>query len=271
MTLKKMEEREIARVEEIVNEYIKKAVSVKSEIKDIGSARREGAIALFDEKYGDKVRVVSIGDVSKELCGGTHVDNTNTIGIFKVIRESSIASGVRRIEALTGETAEKWIKEQREIESRKLKAEGDKELAKQSRYKRLKEETARIEQIIKNSESIGKSKVVIETIEDMDMEGLRILSDRIRESEKSVVVVLSTALGGKVSFIISVTEDLVKCGVSAAGLAKAMAEAIDGSGGGRPNFAQGGGKETGKLNEAKEKVFDTIKMSLRGAEGDEAI
>lgn len=261
--MKKMDAREIARVEEIVNEYIKEAIAVKSRIKDIESARREGATALFDEKYGDKVRVVSIGDVSKELCGGTHVNNTSTVGIFKVIRESSIASGVRRIEALTGETAKKWIEEQVEAESKKLKAEGDKELAKRSRDKRLKEEIARIEQIIKNSKSIGKSKVVIEMIEDMDMEGLRILSDKIRESEKSAVAVLSTALGEKISFIVSVTEDLVSCGVSASDLAKTMAEAIDGSGGGRPNFAQGGGKDAGKLNEAKEKVFDILRGRVK--------
>ena len=260
--MKKMEEREISRVEEIVNENIKKAIPVKKEIKDIETAKSEGAIALFNEKYDKKVRVVSIGDVSKELCGGTHLDNTKDIGIFRIRREAAIASGVRRIEALTGQAAREWMKEQGLVQSSKLEARRKEEEEKKYFKKRLNEEIEKIDDLIEKAKVLGSAKVVIENIADLNIEGLSRLSDKIREKAKSAVSVLAAKAGDKVSFIISITDDLVKRGLSAGDLAKEMAKSVDGSGGGKPSFAQGGGRSVEKLEEAFGKIEAILKEKL---------
>ena len=260
--MKKMEEREIARVEEIVNENIKKAVVVKKEIKDIGSARKEGAIALFGEKYGRDVRVVSVGDVSKELCGGTHVNNTKDIGIFKITGESSIASGVRRIEGLTGDAASVWIAKKKEAEGLRMKAESEKEEERKRMEKRLKDVLQDIDSLIAKAKTSGDVKVIAEIIDNVDMDSLRKLSDRIRQDGKPSVTVLATITGEKASFIVSVTEDVVKRNISAGDLAKELAGMIDGSGGGKPNFARGGGKAPAKLKEAIKRITEVIAKKL---------
>ncbi|MCX5686119.1 MAG: alanine--tRNA ligase, partial [Candidatus Omnitrophica bacterium] len=261
--MKKMEDREVARTEDLVNEFIKKAITVKKEVKDIESAKKDGAIALFGEKYGNKVRVVTVGDVSKELCGGTHVDNTKEIGLFKITSESSIASGVRRIEAMTGEAARNWIAGQKEVENRKLKAENEKEEEKKRMNARLKEDAGKLDIFIARAKVFGGARVIAEIIEGINMEGLRALSDKIKEKEKSVVVILATQSDDKVSFITSVTDDIVKKNVSAGEIAKLLAGLVDGSGGGKPNFAQGGGKSPAKLADAMSKILVTIKERLK--------
>jgi alanyl-tRNA synthetase len=261
--MRKMEGREIARVEEVVNENIKKGIAVKKEIKDIETARKEGAIALFGEKYGQDVRVVSVGDVSKELCGGTHADNTKDIGIFRITSESSIASGVRRIEALTGAAAEEWIAKQKEAESRKLRAESQKEEERKRMEKRLKDILQDIDSLITKAKTAGSVKVITEIIDNMDMDSLRKLSDRIRQAEKSSIIILAAITGEKASFIVSVPEDAVKKNISAGAIAKELAGMIDGSGGGKPNFAQGGGKAPAKLKGAMLKIVDDLKARLR--------
>ena len=260
--MKKLEDREVARVEEIVNEDIKQAIPVKKEIKDIESAKREGATALFGEKYGDKVRVVTVGDVSKELCGGTHAVNTKDIDIFRIMSESSIASGVRRIEAVTGDAAREWIKKQKEVQNSKLKTENQKEEEKRHFDARLKKELENIDAILGRAKITGQCKVVIENIKDMNMEGLRILSDRIKDKEKSVVMLLLTTIADKASFVTAVTEDVVNKGLKASFLAKEVAVIIDGSGGGKPGFAQGGGKDLSKLDAAYSKARKIIEEKL---------
>ena len=261
--MKKMESREIARVEDIVNENIKKAIIVTKKVEDIEKARAEGATALFGEKYGNVVRVVSIGDISKELCGGTHVDNTKDIGIFKITGESSIASGVRRIEALTGATAKEWVVREKENEAKRLKLDGEKEELKKAFGERLKIKLAEAEKIVSAAPGIGASKAVIDIVDGLDMDGLRILSDKIRDIAKSAVVILATKDSEKAAFIISITEDLVKKGLNAGVLAKELAGMIEGSGGGRPNFSQGGGKKSEKLEEALNNVLRTISDRLK--------
>ena len=260
--MKKMEPREVARVEDIVNEEIKKAVSVKKEIKSLNSAKEDGATALFGEKYADMVRVVSIGDVSKELCGGTHVDNTKEIGFFKITSESSIASGVRRIEARTGEAAKIWIEEQKNAEGLKLKAQGEKEEKKKLLGKRLNEEIAKLDLLIAKGKTAGGSKIITDIIEGIDIEGLRTLSDKIRLKEKSAVIILATKADDKVSFITVVTEDLVKKNIRAGDTAKELAKLLNGSGGGKPDFAQGGGKDVSGLAGALEKIGNVIKEKI---------
>ncbi len=263
--MKKMEPRELSRVEELVNENIKKAFAVKKEIKDIEAARKDGATALFGEKYDKTVRVVTVGDVSKELCGGTHVDNTSQIGLFKITGESSIASGVRRIEALTGRAAESWLDEQKKLQDAKLKAETDKDALKKAMEKRIEEEAAKIDLFIERARVVGGAKAVIENIGDISIEGLRVIADRIRQkalSPVAVLAVLATVSDGKVSFVVSAADGLVKKGVSANTIAKEMARCVDGSGGGRDNFAQGGGKAPSQLDSAVNKVLEILKEKL---------
>jgi alanyl-tRNA synthetase len=262
--MKKMSDREITRVEELVNEAVKRAISVRKEVRDIETARQEGAIALFGEKYGAKVRVVTIGDISKELCGGTHVDNTKDIGLFRIRSENSIAAGTRRIEALTGEAAKKWIDEQSELERARLAAENEKEAAKSSRSARLKEVLEGLEGLIARGRPLGGARAICEVIEDADMEMLRSLADRIREREKGAVMVLATKDAEKASFIIAVPQSLAKDRILNAGeLAKELSGAIAGSGGGRPDFAQGGGRDPAKLEEALKGISKVIEEKLK--------
>ncbi|MDD5495724.1 MAG: alanine--tRNA ligase [Candidatus Omnitrophica bacterium] len=262
--MKKMETREIARVEELVNEAIKKAITVTKKIDDIDTAKRDGAVALFGEKYGEKVRVVSVGDLSKELCGGTHVGNTKEIGLFRITSESSIASGTRRIEAVTGEAAKEWVREREEAERLRLRLEAKNEEAKKAMDMRLKEETEKIDSFLAKADKIGSVKLVSEVIEDVSMDVLRKLSDRIKAKEKSSVIVLATKDDSKVSFIVTITPDLSKeKALNAGELAREFAGLIGGSGGGKPDFAQGGGKDVSKLDKAMEDMREAIKARLK--------
>ena len=291
--MKKMDETEVARVEELVNENISKGIKVAKKIEDLESAKKEGATALFGEKYDKRVRVISIGDVSKELCGGTHVDNTKEIGIFRITGESSIASGVRRIEAVTGEKAKEWIARKKTEEASRLKAEAAKEEEKRLMGERIRQESANIDSYIARAKAFGNSKVITEIIDNFNMEGLRYLSDRIKEKEKSAVIILATLRRGtrpkaaslaqgrpeqgfrqaraasrddeeleKVSFVISVADDIIKKNLKAGDIAKELAGLVDGSGGGRPNFAQGGGRSSAKLEAALAKIVGMIEEKI---------
>ncbi|MDP2929969.1 MAG: alanine--tRNA ligase [Candidatus Omnitrophota bacterium] len=260
--MKKMDEREITRVEDMVNEDINRAISVKSQIKSLESAKKEGAMALFGEKYSDRVRVVSIGNISNELCGGTHIDNTKDIEYFKITGESSIASGIRRIEALTANTARGWVEKQKEIEDKKLETESKKEEYKKLLNARLNEEIAKIDSLITKGSTCGGTKIITEIIQNLSVDGLKILSDKIRSKTPSALIILAVKDEEKASFIISLTEDLVKMGLSAGDLAKELAEFLDGSGGGRPEFARGGGKNVIGLEKALGKITEIIKNRL---------
>jgi alanyl-tRNA synthetase len=260
--IKKMEPREIARAEEMVNEAIKKAISVNKEVKGLADAKKEGAVALFGEKYGDKVRVVSVGDLSKELCGGTHVDNTKDIGYFRITSESSIASGIRRIEAMTAEAASEWVKEQAQIDMKRLEAESRKDEKKKISSARLNEEIAKIDLLIARAPTFGNTKVITAIIDGLDMGGLRILSDKIRSKIASALVVLAFSDAEKASFTVSLTDDLVANGMKSGDLAKELAVLLNGSGGGRPEFAQGGGKDAAGLAGVLKNIPDMIKGRL---------
>ncbi|MFA5255899.1 MAG: alanine--tRNA ligase [Candidatus Omnitrophota bacterium] len=262
MHIKKMEPREIARVEEMVNLDIEKAIPVKKEIKPLEDAKRDGAMALFGEKYSDRVRVVSIEDVSKELCGGTHVDNTKDIVSFKITSESSIASGIRRIEAVTAEAAKEWMKRQAEAEKSRLEAQNRKDEEKKKLAGRLSEEMAKIDTLIAGALTLGNTKVITATINGLNMDGLRALSDRIRSKTPSALIILAFTDDEKASFMVSLTNDLVGKGMKAGDLAKEIAKLLNGSGGGRPEFAQGGSKDKSRLPEALEKIGAIIKKQL---------
>ncbi len=260
--IKKMEPREVERVEEIINAAIGEAIVVKKDIKNIADAKAAGAVALFGEKYGDRVRVVSIGDLSKELCGGTHVDNTRDIEFFKITSESSIASGIRRIEAMTAESAKEWMRKQAQIDMKRLEAHSKKDEEKKILSLRLNEEIAKVDLLISRATIFGNTKVVTAMIDNLNMDGLRVLSDKIRSKVSSALIVLAFSDAEKASFTVALTDDLVKRGLKSGDLAKELAKLLNGSGGGRPEFAQGGGKDTAGLAGALEKISGIIKERL---------
>jgi alanyl-tRNA synthetase len=261
--VKKMTDREIERAETIVNDYIKKGINIKKEKKPLDEARKEGAIALFAGKYGELVTVVSVGDFSKEVCGGTHVDNTKDIGIFKIIREGSVASGVRRIEAVTSNDARKWAEESRRKKEKIEKLEAKKTEEKRAAKEKLKKAEADIDGIIKEVSFIKGVKVVIKEVEAAGPGILRSLADRIKGKEKSSFIVLGSKSEGKANLVVGLTEDLVSKGADASSIIKEMAGIIGGSGGGRKDFAQAGGKEPSKLNE----VFELAKRLAKDVIG----
>ena len=259
---------ELAKVEEMVNAEIQAALPVVTDVMTIEEAKKTGAMALFGEKYGEKVRVVSMGDFSKELCGGTHVSNTSVITTFKIVSESGIAAGVRRIEALTGEGVFAYYKE---IEKRQAEiaamlktspAEIEEKIAHlQAEVKALHSENdslkAKMAQdavgdVMNQVQEVKGVKLLAVSLTDVDMNGIRDLGDQLKEKLGEGVVVLASVAGGKVSLLAMVTDQAQKAGAHAGNLIKGMAAIVGGGGGGRPNMAQAGGKNPAKVPEALE-------------------
>ena len=259
---------ELAKVEEMVNAEIQAALPVVTDVMTIEEAKKTGAMALFGEKYGEKVRVVSMGDFSKELCGGTHVSNTSVITTFKIVSESGIAAGVRRIEALTGEGVFAYYKE---IEKRQAEiaamlktspAEIEEKIAHlQAEVKELHSENESLKakmaqdavgDVMNQVQEVKGVKLLAVSLTDVDMNGLRDLGDQLKEKLGEGVVVLASVAGGEVSLLAMVTDQAQKAGAHAGNLIKGMAAIVGGGGGGRPNMAQAGGKNPAKVPEALE-------------------
>ncbi|SHE50469.1 alanyl-tRNA synthetase [Caldanaerobius fijiensis DSM 17918] len=257
----------IERIQQEVNKKIYENISVSVEEMPIDQARRSGAMALFDEKYGDIVRVVSIGDFSKEFCGGTHVENTSQIGLFKIISETSVGAGIRRIEALTGRGALAYLNERDGIvekASRLLKISASKELLGKidelmEQIKRLeKEKNALNEKIasfyahtlMENAQDISNLKLVAAKLENIDVDGLKLLGDSIKEKFAECVVILAGIEKNKVNFVGMATKGAVAQGIHVGNVLREVAKIAGGGGGGRPNMAQAGGKDPSKVEEA---------------------
>ncbi len=257
-----MTQEELDEVQRIVNEKIRQNLPVYDENVPYKQAIEEGAIALFDERYGDVVRVLKIGSpaVSAELCGGTHVAATGEIGLFKILTESSIGGGLRRIEAVTGRGAEETIKQKIDTLECSLSTMQAELEAERQRVKNLERELARkeAETLLKQVEVVNGIKVVSASVPLTRPEMLREMADLLRDKLKSAVVVLGTIYEGKPAFIAAVTPDLVKKGYHAGEIVKKVAAAAGGSGGGKPALAQGGGKDKGKLGEALKLVRSLI-------------
>ncbi len=260
--LKALTEKQIAEVNKIVNEKIRQNLRVYDEDMAYKEAVAAGAIALFDEKYGDVVRVLKIGEpfISAELCGGTHVSATGEIGLFRIISESSIGAGLRRIEAVTGRGAEEYIAQRladSDKAAEKLEAELDKERKKTLALEReLAKKTA--ESLLAQAETIKGVKVLVAKIPSARMEIMREMSDIIRDRLKSAIVVLGTVYQDKPAFIAAVTPDLVVKGYDAGKIVKQVAAVAGGGGGGKPGLAQAGGKDKKKLDEALKLVKGLI-------------
>jgi alanyl-tRNA synthetase len=254
--------KQLAEVNQIVNDKIRQNFKVYADDMPYKKAIDEGAIAIFDEKYGDEVRVVKISEtaISSELCGGTHVAATGEIGFFHIISESSIGSGLRRIEAVTGRGAEAYFNERlsdlQEIADN-LEAKLDKE-RKQSLA--LERELARLraESLLPQAEEVKGITVLVANVPSSRLEILREMSDFLRDKLKSAIIVLGTVYEDKPAFLAVVTPDLVAKGYNAGEIAKKVAEVTGGSGGGKPGLAQAGGKDKKKLDKALKLVKGLI-------------
>ena len=269
---------ELQKVEEIVNEQIVAGLPVKVENMPIEEARKTGAQALFGEKYGDVVRVVNMGDYSIEFCGGTHVKNTNEIMAFKILSESGVAAGVRRIEALTSkgliryyDNLEKKLNEAAKV----LKATPDnlaekiahltaENKALHSEVESLKSKLAQdaMGDVMDQVQEIKGVKLLAAEVDGVDMNGLRDLGDQLKEKLGEGVVVLASGNDGKVSLMVTATDAAMKQGAHAGNLVKAIAGLVGGGGGGRPNMAQAGGKNPAGIQEALKKAAEALEGQL---------
>ena len=269
---------EIAKVEELVNKEIQAALPVVTEVMNIEEAKKTGAMALFGEKYAEDVRVVSMGDFSKELCGGTHVANTSIIGSFKLVSEAGVAAGVRRIEALTGEGVFAYYKEieNKLAEIAKLvkgtpanAAEKVEHLlaelkAVQSENESLKSKAAKdaLGDVMNQVVEVNGMKVLATKVDGVDMNGLRELGDQLKEKIGEGIVVIASNVDGKVNLMATATDAAMKAGAHAGNLIKEIAKLVGGGGGGRPNMAQAGGKNPAGIDDAVAKAKEVAAAQL---------
>lgn len=275
-----MSEDELNKVEKIVNEQIANNLPVSTKIMDIDAAKKEGAMALFGEKYANEVRVVSMGDFSKELCGGTHVSNTGTITNFKILSETGIAAGVRRIEALTGSGVLAYYKERESelnLAAKLLKTEPDKisdrieslleELkAVKSENEKLKSKLANssLGDVMNQLTEVKGVKLLAAKVPEVDMNGLRNLGDQLKEKlGEGVIILASSTAPDKVNLLAMATDGAMKQGAHAGNLIKELAALVGGGGGGRPNMAQAGGKNPEGMDAVVSKAKEVLGAQLK--------
>ncbi|MDO5344428.1 MAG: alanine--tRNA ligase [Lachnospiraceae bacterium] len=269
-----MTKKELQQVEDMVNQEISAALEVRTDVMSLDEAKKTGAMALFDEKYGEHVRVVSMGDFSKELCGGTHVKNTAEIKNFKILSEAGVAAGVRRIEALTGDGVLAYYKnleEELNQAAAQLKTNVPSVLDKiaalqaelkavQSECESLKSKLAKdaLGDVMDQVQEIKGVKLLASRMEGVDMNGLRELGDQLKEKLGEGVVVLASVCEGKVNLMATATEGAMKAGAHAGNLIKGIAALVGGGGGGRPNMAQAGGKNPAGVEAALKKAAEIL-------------
>jgi alanyl-tRNA synthetase len=269
--------RDIDDVETMVNDEVRKNETVQTEVMSIQDAIAKGALAFFGDKYGEQVRVVTVESFSKELCGGTHCRHTGEIGLFRIVSETGVAAGVRRIEAQTGSGAlalmKKLESDIREL-SELLKVNQSELVAKTRKVMtQLKDKERELEElklkmasgsgVTSTAKTIAGVQIHVQRTDGLDVNGMRALADQLRDRLKSGVVALGAATeDGKVSLLVVVTKDLTGK-LKAGDLIKAMAAEVGGTGGGRPEMAQAGGKDPSRLDAALEKVFGLVESSLQ--------
>ncbi|MGD8476419.1 MAG: DHHA1 domain-containing protein, partial [Burkholderiales bacterium] len=268
---------QIARVEDLVNEEIRRNVSVGAQIMKYDDAISAGAMALFGEKYGDDVRVIGMGEFSTELCGGTHVSRSGDIGFFKIVLETGVAAGIRRVEAVTGQGALEYVQKRdnqfaeiaaalkagpEEIEHRLVQVlENVKRLEKEVSRLKSKVAVAQGDDLADQALSVGPVKVLASRLDGADAKTLRETIDKLRDKLGSAVIVLGSAEGKKVTLIAGITSDLT-AKVKAGELVNFVAQQVGGKGGGRPDMAQAGGSDATALPQALASVPDWVKDRL---------
>lgn len=270
---------EIKKVEHIVNEQIMNGLAVDVQIMSIEQARQTGAMALFGEKYGKSVRVVSMGTFSKELCGGTHIGNTGMMGLFKIVSEASVAAGVRRIECITGfniisfiENSESTINEIAETVKSNPADVVKKTASLHNDYRQALKEIeslnsnlamTKVEDIVKNAVTVGNVKVVASILKAASVESLRKIGDALKEKYENIVAVLAVVSEDKINFLCVCGKIAVSSGAHAGNIVKQLAELTGGNGGGRPDTALAGGKETDKLDGALKQLNAIVDAMLK--------
>ncbi len=272
-----LDQAEILEIERLVNEQIRANAGVTTDVLPIEQALSTGAMALFGEKYGDQVRVVSVPGFSKELCGGTHVQRAGDIGVFKIANEGSISAGVRRIEALTGDAAVQQYQSATDSLHRiaQMIRVSEPELVEQiervlAHQRSLEKQVEQLKQKVAQSaaaglesqaRSVNGAKVLAARVDGMDRQQLRALADSLRNKWKSAVIVLASAEDGAVAIVSAVTQDLT-AKIQAGKLVGSVAQAVGGKGGGRPDMAEGGGKDAAGLSAALDEVYKQVESRL---------
>lgn len=270
---------ELASVENFVQRSIFENVTVGIIETTQDDAKEMGATALFGEKYGDSVRVVAVGDVSTELCGGSHVESTAEISLMKIVSEAGIGSGIRRIEAVTGAGAIEYINTRETLlqtAATMLKARPEEVVARVesviNRVKELENELSllnakqahiEVQELLANSEEINGIQVVVGQVSSADMDGLRMVADMVRDHLKCGVVTLGAVNADKVNFVAMATKEAVAKGIHAGNIVKEVAKVAGGGGGGRPDMAQAGGKQPEKIVDALRSAVEVIKQQIK--------
>ena len=270
---------ELAEVEKFVQHSIFENITVGITEKTQDEAKKMGAIALFGEKYGESVRVVEIGDVSTELCGGSHIGNTAEIGLVKIISEAGIGSGIRRIEAVTGAGAIEYINTRETLlqtAATTLKTRPEdvvvrienmisriKELETELALNNTKQAHIEVQGLLANAQFVNDIQVVVGQVSSADMDGLRMVADMVRDHLKCGVVTLAAVHADKVNFVVMATKEAVGKGIHAGNIVKEAAKIAGGGGGGRPDMAQAGGKLPEKINEALQLAVEVIKRQVK--------
>lgn len=270
---------ELKVIEEKVNNVILESLNITCENMSINDAKNKGAMALFGEKYGDEVRVVSMGDYSIELCGGTHLTNTSQIGMFKILSEGGVAAGVRRIEAITGRSVYNYLKEKEEVISNvcsNLKTKEDslsqkvtslieenKSLSKELHDMKTKMSLQAIDSVLDSKVDVNGVNLVTTKFEGMDMNTLKEVADNLRDKLVSGVVVLANIVDDKLNLVVTSTKDAVDKGVHCGNIVKAIAQVAGGKGGGRPNMAQAGAPDVSKVDEALNHASEVLKSQVK--------
>jgi alanyl-tRNA synthetase len=272
-----LDEQDLLDIEDLVNEHVLKNEVVATEEEDLDSAVASGAMALFGEKYADKVRVLTIDDFSKELCGGTHVQRTGDIGLFKIVSEGSVAAGTRRIEAVTGEGVLKYLRQASEtlalladslhakpeelLQAVEKLSDSEKKLRKELEAQQMKRANSQARDLVKEAREVKGVRVVAARVEVTDRSAMRQMVDDLRAKLQSGVIVLGSVSDGKVSLVAAVTKDLTNR-LDAGKIVKQAAAIVEGSGGGRKDLAEAGGKNPAKLDESLQAVPAIIEAML---------
>jgi alanyl-tRNA synthetase len=254
---------EIAKLENRLTQFIGFNDAVKKEVLPIEEAKKRGALAFFAEKYGDVVRVISIGDYSTEFCGGTHVNATGDIEAVKIVSEGSVAQGIRRIEAVTSRSkVNELLALRQQEEMAKQEQARQRQLDKEKAQVRFNEIKNSVGDVIVQAQEKGGLKIIVQSYADIDMASLRLVSDLFKKKAQSAAVFLGARNNDDVSVVVSLTDDLVARGLKANELVAHIAPMINGNGGGRPNLAQAGGKNVAQLDNALAKAKEIFLQQI---------